>query len=176
MLDVQSRAYNKQHGTNFMCAIPNNIIGIHDNFDLENGHVVPAIIRKVWEAKHERKDLVIWGDGTACREFTYSNDIARSLLFLLWSVDSLSEPVNIGCTKEYTIKQIVNKIVNIMGYNGNVVWDTTKMSGQMRKPSLNTKFKNLGFNTDTYTDIDVALKDTCEWFMRTYPKVRGMSR
>jgi len=174
MLDVQSRAYNKQYGTNFMCAIPNNIIGIHDNFDLENGHVVPAIIRKVWEAKHNREDVVIWGNGESLREFTSSNDVARSLLFLLWSVDKLDAPVNIGCTKEYSIKQIVNKIVDIMDYNGNVIWDKTKLSGQMRKPSSNKKFEQLGFNINTYTDIDVSLKEVCSWVMREYPNIRGV--
>jgi GDP-L-fucose synthase len=172
MLDVQSRAYNKQHGTNFMCAIPNNIFGKHDLFDIENGHVVPSIIRKIWEAKHKREDVVLWGDGGALREFTFSDDVARALLFLLWSVDSLNGPVNIGETKEYSIKEIAYKIKILLDYNGKIIWDTTKPTGQLRKPSDNSQFIKLGFSKESYIDIDIGLKDTCEWFKMNYPNIR----
>jgi len=177
MLDVQSRAHNKQHGTKFVCAIPNNIFGEHDNFDLENGHVLPAIIRKIWEAKHKREDVTLWGDGSPLREFTYSKDVARALLFILWSVDpkDLEHPVNIGNTQEHSIKVIAEKVAKILDFNGKIIWDTSKPAGQFRKPSSNEKFKKLGFNTDSYTDLDKALKNTCDWFTMNYPNVRGYS-
>jgi GDP-L-fucose synthase len=175
MIDVQSRAYYQQHGKNFICAIPNNIFGPHDQFDLENGHVVPALIRKVWEAKNNRdKEVVFWGDGSPLREFTYSRDIARGLLFLLWSVKEYQEvPINIGCTEEYTIKEIAEYIVEYFEYTGKVVWDTNMPAGQHRKPSCNKRFAELGFDTKNYTNIFEALGETCDWFQRNYPYVRG---
>jgi len=175
MIEVQSRAFQKQFGTNFMCAIPNNIFGEWDHFDLNNGHVIPAIIRKVWEAKNNRDtEVTFWGDGSPLREFTYSKDIARALLFLLWSVDDCPEPVNIGCTKEYSIKEIAEHIVKYFDYEGKIIWDTKMPAGQYRKPSSNEKFRQLGFDINTYTDIFAALNKTCEWFKNHYPYVRGV--
>lgn len=175
MIDVQSRAYHKQHDKNFMCAIPNNIFGPHDNFDLENGHVIPALIRKVWEAKNNRnKKVTFWGDGSPLREFTYSRDIARGLLFLLWSEEYQEIPINIGCTKEYAIKEIAEYVVEYLEYPGKIIWDTSMPTGQHRKPSCNKRFAKLGFNTESYTDIFKALRETCDWFQRNYPYVRGV--
>ena len=110
MVDVMSRAYRQQYGCNFITAIPNNLYGENDNFDLENGHVIPALIRKVWEAKINKESSVFcWGDGSPLREFTYSEDIARILLFLMENYD---EPVriNIGNTQEHSSKEIVDII------------------------------------------------------------------
>ena len=103
MVDVMSRAYRQQYGCNFITAIPNNLYGENDNFDLENSHVIPALIRKVWEAKINKEPSVFcWGDGSPLREFTYSEDIARILLFLMENYDE-PEPINIGNTDEYSI-------------------------------------------------------------------------
>ena len=174
MLDVQSRAYNQQYGTNFLCAIPNNIYGMHDNFDLENGHVLPALIRKFWEAKNDRTDVTLWGDGTPLREFTHAGDIARALLWMLWDVDSLDHPLNIGNTEEQSIAAVAEKIKTAFDYTGNIVWDTDKPSGQLRKPSSNAEFlkRNTGFR---YTEFDDNLLKTCEWFKTNYPYVRGVN-
>lgn len=177
MLEVQTRAYNKQYKTSFMCAIPNNIFGEHDNFDLNNGHVVPSIIRKVWEAKqNNKKEVVVWGDGSPLREFTYSKDIAKILLFLLSNQSKLENPViNIGNTNECSILEITNKIKKILKYDGEIVFDTTKPNGQHKKPSTNIRLHSLGFDTKKeYTNIDIALKNTCDWFMMSYPFVRGV--
>ena len=107
MVDVMSRAYRQQHGCNFITAIPNNLYGENDNFDLENSHVIPALIRKVWEAKINKDDYVsCWGNGSPLREFTYSKDIAKILLFLLKEYNE-SGPINIGNTDEYSIKDVV---------------------------------------------------------------------
>jgi GDP-L-fucose synthase len=104
MVDVMSRAYRQQYNCNFITAIPNNLYGENDNFDLENGHVIPALIRKIWEAKINNAPYVeCWGDGTPLREFTYSTDIARIILFLLDVYDEPT-PINIGNTEEYSIK------------------------------------------------------------------------
>ena len=174
MLHVQSMAYRKQFGSNFICAVPNNLFGKNDNFDLENGHVIPAVIRKVYEAKSfEKENVTFWGDGSALREFTYNEDIAGSLIFLMENYDG-EAPVNIGNTKEISIRDLVGEIVDIFGYTGNVLWDTSKPSGQYRKPSDNSLLKSLGYSFK-HTDIRKALTNTCEWFSENYPDVRGVN-
>ena len=102
-VDVMSRAYRQQYGCNFITAIPNNLYGENDNFHLEDSHVIPALIRKIWEAKiNNKKNVKCWGDGTPLREFTYSKDIARILIFLLENYNEPG-PINIGSTNEYSI-------------------------------------------------------------------------
>lgn len=174
MLHVQSMAYRKQFGCNFVCAVPNNLFGMHDNFDLENGHVIPAVIRKIYEAKRLGKDsITFWGDGTPLREFTYNKDIAHSLIFLMENYDG-ELPVNIGNTNEISIMSLVSEVANIFDYKGKISWDTSKPSGQHRKPSDNSLLKSLGYETK-YTEISSALAETCEWFSRNYPNLRGIN-
>ena len=173
MLEVQSRAYRQQYGSNFITAVPNNLFGEHDNFDLENGHVIPSIIRKVYEAKQSGSDIVLWGDGTPLREFTYSKDLAKILLFLLEKYDRI-EPINVGNTNECSIKEIAMIIADILDYQGNIVWDTSKPKGQMRKPSDNSKLLNMGWNKEDYSDFRTSLEKTCQWFLDNYPNVRGV--
>ena len=143
MLDVQTRAYRQQYGCNFITAIPNNLFGEHDNFDLENSHVIPAIIRKIHEAKKNNKSVVLWGDGSPMREFTYSKDMAKALMFVLENYRDGS-PINVGNTQEYSIKEVALTISNIMGFDGEIGWDTSKPSGQYRKPSSGAKLEKLG--------------------------------
>lgn len=175
MVDVMSRAYRQQYGSNFITAIPNNLYGENDNFDLENSHVIPAIIRKVWEAKiNNSSSIECWGNGSPLREFTYSQDIARILLFLMDNYDE-PEPINIGNTEEYSIKEAVEIICSILEYKGDVVWNADKPSGQHRKPSSNKKLLDLGWKKEWYTPLEEGLKKTCEWFIINYPNVRGIS-
>lgn len=174
MLDVQSRAYRKQYGCNFITAIPNNLFGENDSFDLEDSHVLPAIIRKVYEATlNNEKQIEFWGDGSPEREFTYSGDVAEILLFLLSNYD-LETPINIGNTNQYKISEIVNKVVDIFDYNGIIKWNVKRPSGQQKKPSSNSKLLSLGWND--YTNFDYALRKTCEWFVKNYPNCRGIRR
>jgi GDP-L-fucose synthase len=174
MVDVMSRAYRQQYGCNFITAIPNNLYGENDNFDLENSHVIPALIRKVWEAKINKEPSVFcWGDGSPLREFTYSEDIARILLFLMENYDD-PEPINIGNTDEYSIKEVVEMICDILGYDGELEWQTDQPSGQYRKPSSNQKLLDLGWKKEDYTPLKEGLKKTCEWFIISYPNVRGV--
>jgi GDP-L-fucose synthase len=174
MVDVMSRAYRQQYGCNFITAIPNNLYGENDNFDLENSHVIPALMRKVWEAKINKIDHVeCWGNGRPLREFTYSGDIAKILIFLLENYDA-PEPINIGNTEEYSIKEVVETICDLLEYDGDVVWQIDKPSGQYRKPSSNQKLLDLGWKKEDYTSLEEGLKKTCEWFIMTYPNVRGV--
>ena len=174
MVDVMSRAYRQQHGCNFITAIPNNLYGENDNFHLNDSHVIPAIIRKVWEAKINKVDYVeCWGDGSPMREFTYSKDIAKILIFLLKNYDS-PEPINIGNTEEYSIKDVAETICELLEYSGNILWQTDKPSGQYRKPSSNQKLLDLGWKKEDYTSLEKGLKKTCEWFKINYPNIRGI--
>ena len=175
MIDVMSRAYRQQYNCNFITAIPNNLYGENDNFDLNTGHVIPSIIRKVWEAKLSDKPFVeCWGDGTPLREFTYSGDIAKIILFLL---DNYSEPnpINIGNIKEYSIKEAVEIICKCLDYHGKICWQSKEPSGQYRKPSCNNKLLELGWKKEWYTPFDKGIQKTCDWFIETYPNIRGIN-
>jgi GDP-L-fucose synthase len=172
MLDVQSRAYRKQYGCNFITAVPNNLFGENDNFDLEDSHVIPAMIRKIYHASLTNEDVPLWGDGSPLREFTYSKDLATILMFLLKEYDG-EYPINIGNTKEYSIKEVAQTIAKIMRFNGKIIWQTEMPSGQHKKPSDSSKFKSI---CDTnYTDFEKALRNTCNWFIMNYPSIRGIT-
>ena len=174
MLDVQSRAYRQQYGNNFITAIPNNLFGPNDNYDLNNSHVIPAIMRKMHEAKINNKNVVLWGDGTPLREFTYSKDLADILLFLLAHYDE-PEPINIGNTKEYSIKEVAEMIAEITEFTGEIVWDISKPSGQYRKPSDGSKLVELGWEQKNYKDLRKSLTETYKWVILKYPNIRGVA-
>ena len=173
MLDVQSRAYRQQFGCNFVTAIPNNLYGPHDNYDLENSHVIPAIIRKVYEAKQTGTPPIFWGDGEPLREFTFSQDISKALLFLLENYND-SIPINIGNTKEYSIRRVVETVCTLMGYRETVVWDESKPRGQHKKPSCNKNFIDLGWKEEYYTELEEGLLQTIKHFVDNHPNLRGI--
>ena len=173
MLDVHARAVKEQYGLQWMSAVPNNIYGQYDNFSLKSSHVVPALIRKIYEGKNKNKKVVLWGDGSALREFTYSRDVGN---ILLWMIDNYhsSVPLNIGNTEEYTMSEVASIICDIIGYSyDDILWDATKPSGQLRKPSDNTTFLN-EHKDFKYTPLTRGLILTCEWFIEQYPNLRGV--
>ena len=173
MVDIQLRAVNQQYGYEYISVIPNNMYGEHDNFDLQNGHVIPALIRKIWEAKINNKPTFeVWGDGEIYREFTYAEDIAKAILFCL-EQQYVGGPINIGSTKEYKLKDVIALICKELEYKGEVVYDSSKPKGQIRKPTSNEKFIKLGWREETYTPIEVGLKKTCDWFKTNYPNIKG---
>lgn len=172
MIDVQSRAYREQYGCNFVTAVPNNIFGENDNFDLTDSHVIPAIIRKVWESKLTGNPVELWGDGAPLREFTYSTDIARALKVVMEKYNN-PEPINIGNTREVTIKYLAEKIAENLGNNNDIIWNNDMPSGQYRKPSSNKKFMKL--ENFKYTNFEESLKSVCNWFCKNYPNVRGVN-
>jgi len=175
MLEVQSRAMRQQYGHNFICAIPNNIYGENDYFNLEKCHVIPAIIRKVWEAKMYGKTPSFWGDGSPMREFTYSGDIAKILLYLVEHYDE-PEPLNIGFSNEIEVRSVVEMIADILDYRGEIIWDPSKPSGQFRKPSSSARFHKMSDNYFEYTGLREGLENTCQWFLGNYPNIRGMEK
>lgn len=174
MVDVQIRAARKQYGVNYISVIPNNLYGEYDNFDLHNSHVIPALMRKIWEAKlNNKRYFEVWGDGEVYREFTYSQDIARAILFCIDKYNDES-PINIGNTEEYLLKDVINLIKKELDYSGEIIFDTSKPKGQLRKPSSNQKLLDLGWKKEWYTPLEIGLKNTCEWFINNYPNVRGV--
>lgn len=175
MLEVQSKAYEKQFGLKSLCLIPNNILGPNDLFDLENGHVIPALIRRIYEAKlNNINDVTIWGSGSPLREFTYSKDIAKIIVMFIEQNKELTGTFNIGNINEYSIKYIANSIKKLLNYKGNLTYDSNKPEGQFRKNSSNNKLiQQANWKQENYTPFDLALKETCEWFIEHYSNFRG---
>ena len=173
MLDVQSQAYRDQYGCNFITVVPNNLYGFNDNFHLEDSHLIPAIIRKVYEAKQNETNVVLWGDGSPLREFTYSEDLAKIIVLLLEKYDA-RDPINVGNTAEYSVKEVALTIARTLKDDGEIIWDTTRPTGQLRKPSDNSKVLELGWKLEDYTPLQVGIERTCEWFIKNYPNVRGV--
>lgn len=173
MLDIQTRAIKKQHNKDYLCIIPNNLYGINDNYHLENSHVVPALIRKIYEAKINNKDVTLWGDGSPLREFTYSKDIPKICKFLLKNKIKKT-PLNIGNTNEISIKDLSKIISKHLQFEGKVFWDNTKPNGQFRKPTSNQKLLNLGWKKESYTSLEDGIKENCNWFVKNYPNIRGI--
>ncbi len=170
MLEVHSRAIRQQYGLKYITAIPNNIYGQNDNFSLETGHVVPAMIRKLHDAKLNGQKVKHWGTGTPKREFTYSKDIARALLLLVEHYEGV-EPINIGSPFEISIFNLAGLISEIIGYDGDELWDASMPEGQHEKPSSNKRFMNI-FPNFEYTPFATGLKETIDWYVKNYPNVR----
>ena len=173
MLDVQSRAYRKQYGCNYVTAVCNNLFGENDNYDLNNSHVIPAIMHKMYLASKSGINVELWGTGSSLREFTYSRDLANILLFLIENYNG-EFPINVGNTSESSIKEIALKIKKFMKFEGNIVWNSSFPSGQQKKSSCNSKLLKLGWDKNQYTPLDTALKKSCEWFKDNYPNMRGV--
>ena len=170
MADVQIRAFNKQYGTQYFSVIPCNVYGPNDNYSLEVGHVIPMLIHKCYLAKKNRKTFEVWGDGTPLREFVYSKDVANIVDLLIQKYTG-TEPVIISNPTEYSIKQVVDLIVEYMGFKGKVKWLTDKPNGQHRKPSSNAKLLSI-IGEYNFTTLEKGLQESIEWFILNYPKVR----
>ncbi len=145
-------AYNRQYGTCFMSVMPTNLYGPNDNYDLQASHVLPALIRKIHEAKVQgRSEVVLWGTGKARREFLYVEDLADACVFLMRKYDAatLGGIVNIGCGKDLTIAELAQTIAKVVGYAGKFVYDTTKPDGTPQKLLDVTRMTRLGWTSGT---------------------------
>jgi GDP-L-fucose synthase len=170
MAEVQIRAYKEQYGLNYTSVIPTNIYGPNDNFNIENGHVIPSLIHKCYMARENNTDLIIWGSGEPLREFIYSKDVAELALWVLENYNE-SEPIILSTSEEISIKDVVSVIVEAMNFKGNVKFDKTKPDGQFRKPSDNSKLVSYLPNFK-FTPFDVGIKETVEWFDKNYPNIK----
>ena len=145
-------AYNRQYGTNFMSAMPTNLYGPGDNYDLKNSHVLPALIRRMHEAKVQgAKEVVVWGSGAPKREFLYSDDLADACVFLMERCNAadIGEFINIGVGKEITIRELAELIAEIVGFRGKLVFDSSKPDGTPRKLLDVSRFQALGWQAKT---------------------------
>lgn len=170
MAEVQLRAYNQQYGTKYFSVIPCNVYGPKDNYNLENGHVIPALIHKCYLAKKNNTDFEVWGDGSPLREFVYSKDVAN-IVDLLVDKYNGTDPIIISNPKEYNIRQAVDLIVDYMDFKGNVVWLKEKPNGQHRKPSSNKKLISV-IGEYQFTPLEEGLKYAVDFFVANYPNIR----
>src|SRR6266705_208569 len=156
------QAFAREYGANFISAMPTNLYGPNDNFDLETSHVLPALIRKAHEAK-TRKDqkLVVWGTGKPRREFLHVDDLASACLLLLEKYDS-SEIINVGCGEDISIRELAELICDVVGFDGELAWDTTKPDGTPRKLLDMTKLRALDWKPAITLRKGIA--QTYDWF------------
>jgi len=170
MADVQIQAYNKQYGKKYFCVIPTNIYGPSDNFDLENGHVIPMLIHKCYLAKKNNTPFEVWGSGKPLREFIFSEDVANIIDLLLEKYEG-TDPVIISNPREYSIKEVVDLIVKYMEFEGEVKWLSDKPDGQFRKPSSNQRLIDIIGNYN-FIPLEIGLKETIDWFNENYETIR----
>lgn len=157
------QAYNRQYGTNFTSVMPTNLYGPNDNFDLETSHVLPALIRKFHEAKQDaEKSVTVWGTGSPKREFLYVDDLADACVFLMNNYNG-SEIVNIGTGEDMTIRELAETIRHVVGFNGEIEWDTEKPDGMPRKLLDVSKIKKLGW--EYKISFEEGIRKTYEWYL-----------
>jgi GDP-L-fucose synthase len=163
MLLVQAQAYREQYGFNAIYLLPVNLYGPRDNFDLQTSHVIPALVRKCIEAQERGdKEVVLWGDGSPTREFLYVGDAADGILTATEFYNGI-EPVNIGSGQEISIKDLAEMIAHLTGFNGKIVWDTTKPNGQPRR-ALDTSRATDYFGWKARTPFEEGLHQTIAWY------------
>ncbi len=160
---VQLESYRLQYGFNGVYLLPVNLYGPEDNFDPRSSHVIPALIQKVYEAqKRGDKSLPVWGDGSPTREFLYSTDAARGIVMGTQFYDK-SDPINLGTNFEISIKDLVELICDLMGFEGEIIWEVDKPNGQPRRCLDTTKAKE-AFGFTAQVDLRQGLKNTIDWY------------
>ena len=167
MMLVQSQAYREQYGFNSIFLLPANLYGPGDNFDLETSHVIPALIRKCVEARHSGAEFIeVWGSGTASREFLYGEDCAEGIVKAA-ALYNEGDPVNLGNGREVVIKDLVETIVRLAEFEGEIRWQSDKPDGQPRR-QLDTSraFEKFGFRAQT--SLEQGLRQTIDWYETTF--------
>jgi GDP-L-fucose synthase len=175
MLLAQAQAYRAQYGFNCVYLIPTNLYGPGDNFDLHTSHVIPAMIRKFSEARASGSaEVVLWGTGSASREFLYVDDAAEGLLLGLEGYDG-AEPLNLGANHEISIKDLATRIAEVTGFDGRIVWDDTKPDGQPRRSVDGSRARDaLGWTPQM--QLDDGLRATTEWYLHEVEATSASAR
>jgi GDP-L-fucose synthase len=164
---VMAQAYRQQYGMNIIYLIPVNLYGPRDNFDLEASHVIPALIRKFTQAVNKKQNqVVVWGTGRASREFLFVEDAAEGIITAAEKYDKPA-PVNLGTGQEITINQLADLIAELTGFDGQIVWDTSRPDGQPRR-CLDTSRAKKEFGFEAKTNLAAGLKKTIEWYKSSY--------
>jgi len=168
------RYYNRQYKTNYLSVMPTNLYGINDNFNLETSHVLPALIRKFHEAKENLEPQVtLWGTGSPKREFLLADDFADACIYIMENFDEkdIGEFINIGTGQDLTIKDLAGLISDIVGYEGKIIWDTSKPDGTPQKLLDVSRINRLGWNAGTGLSKGIDL--TYQWYMKNNPNRGG---
>ena len=169
MMLVQSQSYRAQYGYNSIFLLPVNLYGPRDNFDLNTSHVIPALIRKCLEAQERgTAQLEAWGDGSPTREFLYVEDAAEGILLAAEHYNA-SEPVNLGSSAEISIRELLQTIARLTGFNGRIIWDTTKPNGQPRR-KLDVSRAKACFGFEAQTPFEEGLRRTIDWYREEMSK------
>lgn len=165
-------SYNRQYGRNYRSIMPTNLYGPHDNFHLENAHVIPALMNRIQHAQEQQaNELVVWGTGNVMREFLHVDDMASAAVFLMElngsKYDDLIHPmcshINVGSGIDCTIKQLTEALVNIIGYEGRIIYDETKPEGPARKLLDVSRLQALGWSSEI--SLEHGLKETYDWYL-----------
>ena len=158
------KSYRKEYGYKWISVMPTNMYGPNDNFDLENGHVLPVLIRKFIEAKRlDSGKVTLWGSGTPLREFLHVDDLAKAIVLCMDKYDD-SKQINIGSGQEVSIKDLADKISKAVGFSGEISWDSSKPDGTMRKVLDSSKIANLGWKP--LISLDQGIASTVEWYLQ----------
>lgn len=162
------RYYNEEYKTNFLSLMPTNLYGPGDNYDLLGSHVLPALIRKFHEAKLSGKTVTLWGDGSPLREFMHSDDLADAAVFLMEKIDAgaMGEIINVGTGRDLSIADLSILVADIVGYNGEINWDTSKPNGTPRKLLDITRIRALGWEHSI--DLEEGISNTYKNFLLEY--------
>jgi len=158
------KSYRKEYGYKWISVMPTNMYGPNDNFDLENGHVLPVLIRKFIEAKRSDSGKVtLWGSGSPLREFLHVDDLAKAIVLCMDKYDD-SRQINIGSGQEVSIKDLADKISKAVGFSGEISWDSSKPDGTMRKILDSSKIADLGWKP--LISLDQGIASTVEWYLQ----------
>jgi GDP-L-fucose synthase len=158
------KSYRKEYGYKWISVMPTNMYGPNDNFDLENGHVLPVLIRKFIEAKRTGSGKVtLWGSGSPLREFLHVNDLAKAVVLCMDNYDD-SKQINVGSSQEVSIKDLADKISKAVGFSGEITWDSSKPDGTMRKVLDSSKITKLGWKP--LISLDQGIASTVEWYLQ----------
>ncbi|EIE22791.1 putative GDP-L-fucose synthetase [Coccomyxa subellipsoidea C-169] len=172
LVDVQNRMYNEQYGCNFTSVVPTNIFGKHDNFNLDQGHVVPNLIHKCYIAQRDGTPFTAWGSGKPLRQFIYNLDLARLMIWVLREYKE-ADPIilSVGEEDEVPISDVVHMIADSMGFMGEIIFDKTKADGQYKKTASNLKLR--AYLPDfKFTPMATAIRETTAWFKENYDTAR----
>jgi len=172
LIDAQNKAYNDQFGDNFTSVIPTNVFGPYDNYDLEDSHVIPGLLHKCYLAKKNKTPFIVSGTGKPLRQFIYSRDLARLIIWVLREYTEIDPIIlSVGEKDEISIKDVADSIVKAVGFEGEYSFDATKADGQFKKTASNSKL--IKYLPDfQFTPFDVAIKESTDWFLQNFDTAR----
>lgn len=172
LIDTMNRAYAVEYGCNFTAIIPTNVYGPHDNYSIEDGHVIPGLIHKCYLAKRDGTSFTIWGSGSPLRQFIYSADLAELTVWVMREYHS-PDPITLSVDEcdEVSIRDVAMSVAKAMEFTGDIVFDATRADGQHKKTASNKKLRGLRHDY-TFTNMDEGVQKAVDWFIANYDSAR----